>query len=186
MNKNIITAVARHLLTAIGGSLVALGVLDESSAAEAAGAVAALIGVGWSIWEKRRLAAEAAAGVKTIPLALIGLLVGALALGAGSGCQTTNKAGRTLASITVTVDHAMQGWMHWVAAGKATAQDERMVKFAYETYQDIEAVAESAYESAYKAKDETAMTAELRTLTESRDNLLGLIAKLQGKAIESR
>lgn len=52
----VIQGVARHLLTAAGGALVAKGVVDAGTAEATIGALVTLIGVGWSIWEKGRRA----------------------------------------------------------------------------------------------------------------------------------
>jgi hypothetical protein len=49
-----IQGVFRHLLTAAGGALVAKGVVDAGTAEAAIGALVTLIGVGWSVWEKRQ------------------------------------------------------------------------------------------------------------------------------------
>lgn len=48
-----IMGVARHLLTAAGGALVARGVIDAGTAETAIGALVALAGVAWSVFEKR-------------------------------------------------------------------------------------------------------------------------------------
>lgn len=48
-----IMGVARHILTAAGGALVAKGVVDAGTAETAVGAVVTLVGVGWSLYEKR-------------------------------------------------------------------------------------------------------------------------------------
>ena len=48
-----IQALARHLLTAGGGFLVAQGYLDAASRETVVGALVTLIGVGWSVYEKR-------------------------------------------------------------------------------------------------------------------------------------
>lgn len=54
MKQNpIVTGLARHLLTAGGGYLVAQGVLDAGTAELAVGALVTLVGVVWSILEKR-------------------------------------------------------------------------------------------------------------------------------------
>jgi hypothetical protein len=52
--KPMILGVARHVLTAAGGAIVARGWLDAGQAEVAIGALIALIGVGWSMVEKRR------------------------------------------------------------------------------------------------------------------------------------
>lgn len=48
-----ILGIARHLLTAAGGALVARGMIDAGNAEAAIGAVVTLIGIGWSMIEKR-------------------------------------------------------------------------------------------------------------------------------------
>lgn len=45
--------ILRHVLTAAGGYLIARGILDETMAAEATGAILTLAGLAWSIWAKR-------------------------------------------------------------------------------------------------------------------------------------
>lgn len=58
MTKEMVMAVARHLLTAAGGALVARGALDAGSADLIVGGLVAAIGVAWSYLDKRqRLAA---------------------------------------------------------------------------------------------------------------------------------
>lgn len=48
-----ILGIARHLLTFGAGYLVAQGIIDESTAEALVGAVLTLIGVGWSIYDKK-------------------------------------------------------------------------------------------------------------------------------------
>lgn len=57
-----IGSIIRNAMAAFGGSMVALGQLDEADAATAGGAVSMLASLAWSIWQKRRarLALEAA------------------------------------------------------------------------------------------------------------------------------
>lgn len=45
----------RHLLTTVGGALVAKGIVSESTMADAAGALAILIGVVWSVLHKSKV-----------------------------------------------------------------------------------------------------------------------------------
>lgn len=51
--KPMTMGIARHLLTAAGGALVARGAIDAGTAETAIGALVTLIGVAWSMWEKR-------------------------------------------------------------------------------------------------------------------------------------
>lgn len=54
MNATIITALLRHVLTALGGGLVVKYGVDGASVEAIAGGVATAAGVGWSIYEKRK------------------------------------------------------------------------------------------------------------------------------------
>ncbi len=51
--KEIITSLSRHLLTSAGGALVGKGILASSVVDETIGAVLTLIGVIWSVVEKK-------------------------------------------------------------------------------------------------------------------------------------
>ena len=51
--KDAILGLVRHGLTAAGTVLVTQGVLDAATAQTAVGALVALAGVIWSVWEKR-------------------------------------------------------------------------------------------------------------------------------------
>lgn len=53
MNMTIVSAVLRHILTAAGGVAVAKGYLDSGTLDTAVGAILTLVGLGWSIWDKR-------------------------------------------------------------------------------------------------------------------------------------
>lgn len=53
MNKDMILGLVRHVLTFGGGFVVAKGWIDAAGANEAVGAIAALIGVLWSAYDKR-------------------------------------------------------------------------------------------------------------------------------------
>lgn len=54
MNMDQIEGIVRHILTVAGTALVAKGVIDASTLAAAAGALATLVAVGWSVWAKRK------------------------------------------------------------------------------------------------------------------------------------
>lgn len=54
LTSQVLTGMARHVLTAGGGALVAKGVLDPTSADMAVGAIVTLAGVLWSMWSKFR------------------------------------------------------------------------------------------------------------------------------------
>jgi hypothetical protein len=54
MNATIISAVVRHVLTAIGGGLAVSWGIDGAAWEGIVGAVATLAGLGWSLWDKKR------------------------------------------------------------------------------------------------------------------------------------
>jgi hypothetical protein len=56
LNAAIVTALARHLLTAIGGGLAVRYGVDGATMDAIVGGLAALAGVAWSIWDKRNSA----------------------------------------------------------------------------------------------------------------------------------
>lgn len=99
--------------------------------------------------------------MKRPPLAL-SLLVALLAclgpLGCASPRQTTplQTSGQTLASIAITVDHAMKGWGDWVKIQRANPaadqpallRSEGRVMSAYENYQAAMRLARFAYAAA--------------------------------------
>lgn len=53
MNKDMILGLVRHLLTFGGGYLVAANLADVSIVNEGVGAIISLVGIAWSIYEKR-------------------------------------------------------------------------------------------------------------------------------------
>jgi hypothetical protein len=53
MNKTAILALLRHGLTFLGGALASQGVADSAEIEQGIGAVITLIGLGWSIYEKK-------------------------------------------------------------------------------------------------------------------------------------
>ena len=54
MNSDSILGIIRHVLTTLGGALVANGTIDNTQLQTGAGAVAVIIGIGWSVWAKRK------------------------------------------------------------------------------------------------------------------------------------
>lgn len=56
MNPTIVSAVVRHLLTAIGGGLAVSWGIDGATWEGIAAAVATLAGLGWSVIDKKRQA----------------------------------------------------------------------------------------------------------------------------------
>lgn len=54
MNATIVTAVTRHVLTAVGGGLAVSWGIDGDTWQGVVGALATLAGLGWSIFDKKR------------------------------------------------------------------------------------------------------------------------------------
>lgn len=54
MNATIVTAVARHILTAVGGGLAVSWGIDGDTWQGVVGALSTLAGLGWSIFDKKR------------------------------------------------------------------------------------------------------------------------------------
>jgi len=53
MNSEQIFGIARHILTTLGGVVVARGIIDESTMISIVGALATLAGAAWSVYAKR-------------------------------------------------------------------------------------------------------------------------------------
>ena len=51
--KDAVLGIARHLLTAGGGYLVGRGLIDAQMATELTGALATIVGIVWSVYDKR-------------------------------------------------------------------------------------------------------------------------------------
>lgn len=55
LNTTVMLGLARHILTTVGGSLVAKGVLEASDAETAVGALMALIGIAFSVMKNKNI-----------------------------------------------------------------------------------------------------------------------------------
>lgn len=55
MNTDIILGIVRHVLTGLGGALVAKGVIGATMLEPTVGAVMTIIGVLWSIYSKKAI-----------------------------------------------------------------------------------------------------------------------------------
>lgn len=53
MNKDIVLGLVRHVITAGGGLVIGKGYIDASAFDAAVGAIVTLIGIGWSVVDKR-------------------------------------------------------------------------------------------------------------------------------------
>jgi hypothetical protein len=56
MNSTVITALVRHILTAVGGGFFASWGISGSMVEATVGAVATLAGVAWSVYDKKKAA----------------------------------------------------------------------------------------------------------------------------------
>lgn len=54
MGQEEILGIVRHVLTVGAGALVTDGILTGGDAKDGVGAIMVLIGIGWSIWQKRQ------------------------------------------------------------------------------------------------------------------------------------
>jgi hypothetical protein len=54
MNATIVSAVVRHVLTAVGGGLAVSWGVDGAAWEGIVAAIATLAGLGWSVWDKKR------------------------------------------------------------------------------------------------------------------------------------
>ena len=98
MKMDILLGVLRHILTGLGGVLVAKGLADDSGVGEAAGAVCTLIGFGWSVWHKRQTA------IKASSLVVMG--VGLMMLGV-AGCTSVTATRNSNGTATIKADSFM-------------------------------------------------------------------------------
>lgn len=91
-NRSQVIGVLRHILTLVGGALlVSNGWISDAEASEAIGAICTLVGVGWSVWEKRGQRPPGGDGGAAAPLipAAAGAAICILLLPAcilGTGC----------------------------------------------------------------------------------------------------
>jgi hypothetical protein len=58
MNATIIQAIVRHLLTAVGGGFLAGFGITGGTLEAVVGAISTLAGVAWSVYDKRKQAAQ--------------------------------------------------------------------------------------------------------------------------------
>ena len=52
MNQEQVMGIIRHALTAVGGYMIAKGLMDEATTTQIIGAASTLVGVVWSWWAK--------------------------------------------------------------------------------------------------------------------------------------
>lgn len=54
MNKDVILGILRHILTFVGGIVIAKGYMDDATFVELSGAIVALVGALWSVFSKKK------------------------------------------------------------------------------------------------------------------------------------
>lgn len=54
MDKEVVSGVVRHILTALGGVLVSKGVIEAGQVEMLVGSLVGIIGVAWSIYAKKK------------------------------------------------------------------------------------------------------------------------------------
>jgi hypothetical protein len=54
MNATMVSAVTRHVLTAVGGGFAVSWGVDGSTMDGLIGAIATIAGLSWSVWDKKR------------------------------------------------------------------------------------------------------------------------------------
>ena len=98
------------------------------------------------------------------------------------GCASTPEtiAYRVIGSTTIGVDAAMNGWGDYVRVGKATPQDEVVVKKVYESYQQVMRTTKTVVMS-YKmgVADQTALEKALDAVEAAKNELVNLITMLR-------
>lgn len=107
-------------------------------------------------------------------------LVALLTLGLLGCASFQTNAGKTLATITQTVDAAMKGWAVYVSLGKSNPQQQAQVKAAYEKYQMAELAAEHAYVALVNTSGQSAWTQAAAVLTACQNDLLAIIKAITG------
>lgn len=104
------------------------------------------------------------------------VLIGSIAVFA-TGCKTPEQgAYRTIGTVSVSVDAAMNGWGDYVRAGKATPEQEAKVKAGYVKYQSAMRVAKITVAS-YRAQPDGAsrLNAAVDALAASGSEIVTLV-----------
>lgn len=92
------------------------------------------------------------------------------------GCANLEQNAFRVIGTTVTiVDGAMSGWGDYVRSGKASAEEEAVVKQAYTTYQVSMRTAKAAIESYRITPDAAALSRVLDALDAAKNSLIDAI-----------
>jgi hypothetical protein len=94
MNKDSILGLIRHLLTFGGGALVTKGFADDAEMQQLVGALITVIGVIWSIVQKRNATGNAGLGTRNGGRLPLFALIATLSLVLLAACQTTAPTGQ--------------------------------------------------------------------------------------------
>lgn len=89
------------------------------------------------------------------------------------------NAYKVIGATAVTVDAAMNGWGDFVRAGKASNDDQAVVRSSYEKYQKAMSASRTAVATYRVNKDKTALNLALDILDATKNDLIDAIQKGQ-------
>lgn len=96
-----------------------------------------------------------------------------------TACATfESNAYKTLGTVAVTVDAAMNGWGDYVRLGKATRQQELVVRDAYEDYQLAMSLASAAVTAYRSSGNKPPLEAAMAGLDTAKNEIIDLILRL--------
>jgi hypothetical protein len=169
MNKEIIKGIVRHALTAAGAGYCTNGVMTNDELSQIVGGVVALIGVIWSVLQKRGAARAVA------PILLACLLPLAPMVMTGCNEPPERIAYQTVGSIGATATLAHDAWKAYAATGKASAKDQAMVAVLWNKYCAAYSVACDAGQTISEAKGKTAWETALLALRNCEADLIAAV-----------
>lgn len=105
------------------------------------------------------------------------LMITALVLIVSLGCASfQSNAGKTIASVAITVDIGMKFWAKWVNTQGATPEQELMVRNAYMKYQIAMKTAKIAYADLAVDGNKVTWSIVEKTLVDTSDSIVQLIS----------
>ena len=84
---------------------------------------------------------------------------------------------KIIGATAVTVDAAMNGWGDFVRSGKASSEDQNVVRSAYEKYQKAMTTSKVAITTYQVSKDKTSLNLALDILDATKNDLIDAIQK---------